>query len=90
MARAQLKTLCLPRNIIKLILSTATIMYAIKINALYTHGLSEFHYLIDKRNLNELGFLDFVIYQRQNLTHKKLSSSSMRMLDLGEIIVYYL
>ena len=90
MSRTQLKTLCLPGDAIKLILDTAIIMHAIKTNTLKMHNLSEFHHLIDKQNLNELGFLGFAMHQRQNLACKKFNSSPMHALDLGEVVFYCL
>ena len=84
-ARLQLKTLYLPGNAIKLILNTATIMHANRRNTLHTHDLGEFYHLIDKQNLNELGFPDFVIHRRKNLMHKKFSCSPMHVFDLGEL-----
>ena len=58
-ARAQLKTLCLPSDAMKLILKTSMIKNTIKMNTFHMCNLSEFHYLINKRNLNEFDFPDF-------------------------------
>ena len=81
--------LCLPGDAIKLILNITTIMHANKINTLHMYDLSEFHYLINKRNLNELGFPCFAMHRRQNLICKKFSSSPMHIFHLGEIAFYY-
>ena len=89
-AREQLRTLYVPGDAIKLILDTAIAMCANKTNTLHMHDLSVFHYLIDRRNTNELSFPDFAIHRRQNLTYRKFSSSPMHMLDLGKISFYYL
>ena len=47
-AKAQLKTLCLPSNAIKLIIDIATTKHPIKTGALRMHNINGFHHLIDR------------------------------------------
>ena len=89
MAKAQLKTVCLPGDAIKLTVDTGMILHAIKTNALDMRDLSGFHHLIDRQNLYGLRFPDFAIYRRKNLTYEKLSCSPMHLLDLGKIIIFF-
>ena len=89
MAKAQLKTLCLLGDAIKLIVDTGIILHAIKTNTLDMHDLSGFHHLIDRQNVHELRFPDFAIYRRINLTYKKLSCSPMYLLDLGKTNIFF-
>ena len=60
-------------------------MHAIKIGTLRMHGVSRFHHLAIRQNLNTLSFLDCIIYQRKNLTYEKLSGSPIHNLFLGKI-----
>ena len=84
-AKEQLRALCVPSDASKLIIDSAVLMHAKKTDTLNMHDLSSCHPLIDKRNLNNLSFPDFAIYQRDNLTYDKFSCSPMHMLDLGEL-----
>ena len=89
MAKAQLRTICLSGDAIKLIVDTDVMLHAIKTDTLDMHDLSGFHRLIERQNLRGLRFPDFAIYCRKNLTCEKLSCSPMHMLDLGKAFIYY-
>ena len=90
MAKAQLKTMCLPGDASKLIVDTAIMLHAIKTGTFNMHDLSGFHPLIDRKNLCELRFPDFAIYRRKNLTYEKLSCSPMHILDLGKTCFHHI
>ena len=88
MAKAQLRTICLQGDAIKLIVDTGMILCSIKTNTLDMHDLSGFHHLIDRQNVHGLRFPDFAIYRRINLTYEKLSCSPMHLLDLGKTNIF--
>ena len=88
MAKAQLRTICLSGDVIKLIVDAAITLHAIKTDTLDMHDLSGFHRLIRQKNLCGLRFPDFAIYHKKNLTCEKLSCSPMHMLDLGKAFVH--
>ena len=71
MAKAQLKTLCLPVDAINLTIDLAIIPHAIKTGTLDVCGLNGFHQLIYRQNLSGLRYPDFSIYCRINLTCEK-------------------
>ena len=89
MAKAQLKTLCLPGNAINLIIDSAIMLHAIKTGTLDMHDLNAFHHLIDRQNLHLLRYPDFAIYRRNNLTYEKLSCAPMHIICLGKRIHHY-
>lgn len=86
MAKAQLKTLCLTRDAIALILDCAIIEHVSHTGALNMHDLNGFHSLIDCDNLDRIRYPDFSIHNRKNLMHEKISSSPTHILALGSFI----
>ena len=83
MAKLQLRTLCLTREAIHLIVDCAIVRHATNTGVLVMHDLNKFHQLIDQSNLHGIGCLDFSISKRKNLSYDALTSSLMHILHVG-------
>ena len=61
-AKAQLKTLWLPRDAMTLMTYSAVAQHAIKTGALHNNVPNRFHRLINQQNLNTGSHLDFAMH----------------------------
>ena len=83
LAKLQLRTMCLTRDTMQLIVDCAIIRHTMSTGALVVHNLNNFHLLINRSNLHGIRHPDFTIHKRKNLSYDKLASIPMHVLPLG-------